>query len=378
MSLVVAAAALCRPGPGTDRGRGGPLTGGWVAVDGGHIVEVGSGDPPSGSVDVGGRLLAPGLVDVQCNGVGGDDFAVGDPEGWARAGRTLAEHGVTSYCATVVSTDRGRYGPLLAAAEALTAEDRPGTARCLGMHLEGPFLGDAPGAHDRDHISDVDLPWLDALLDRHPGLVRIVTLAPEADPTFAAVRSLSARGVTVALGHSLASYDVARAAVDAGASVATHLFNAMGPLGQREPGIAGVALDDERLTPTLIGDMVHVHPALVRLAFARRANVALVSDSVAVGGDVAARGGAAYRDDGTLAGATLLLDGAVAAVTRAGIAPARAIEAATWVPSELVARPDVGRLEPGARADLVALDPDTLSVERVWAGGEEVDARRRQ
>ena len=275
-----------------------------------------------------------------------------------------------------MSTRRDRYDELLAVAAQVCAEARPGTSHCLGVHLEGPFLGGAPGAHDPDVLSPVDLPWIEDLLARHPDVVCMVTLAPEADPDSAAIRRLSGAGITVALGHSDATYAAATTAADAGASAATHLFNAMGRLHQREPGLAGAALDDERLTPTLIADLVHVHPSLIRLAFARRPDLALVSDAVAVSGSMVERDGAAYLDDGTLAGATLLLDGGVAAAVRVGIATTRVIEAATMVPADLVGARDRGRLEAGARADLVALDPDVLEVRRVWAGGEEVAARQ--
>lgn len=370
MTDVLAAGAVCRPGAPV--GAGGALGPGWVAIAEGVIIDVGRDAPPRGATDLGACVLAPGYVDLQCNGVGSDDFADADRAGWRRAADTLAGHGVTSYCATLVSASLERYDVPLAVAAEMRDAPGPATSDCLGVHLEGPFLGGAPGAHDPSHLAPADASWLGDLLAHHPGLVRMVTLAPEADPSSATIRLLVAAGVTVALGHSTATYDLCRAAADAGATVATHLFNAMGALHQREPGLAGAALDDERLTPTLIADLVHVHPALVRLAFARRLDLALVSDSVATGGAVVARDGAAYRTDGTLAGATALLDDAVASAVRVGIAPARAIEAATRIPAALVGADDRGRLDPGARADIVALDPRSFGVRAVWAAGRPV------
>jgi len=379
VTLVLAASGLAHPGDrSTGRGDDHPglpsgFAPGWVAFDDATIVDIGFGDPPSGASDLGDSVLAPGYVDLQCNGVGGDDLASADVDGWERVASTLASHGVTSYCATFVSTSREHYDAAMGVAAEVLATETPTAgaigSQCLGVHLEGPFLGGAAGAHDPDHISPVDLQWIDSLLERWPAIVRMVTLAPEADPDSAAIQRLVASGITVALGHSTASYDAARAGVDAGATVVTHLFNAMGPLHQRDPGLAGVALDDERVTPTLIADLVHVHPALVRLAFARRPEVALVSDSVALGGPVAGRDGAAYLDDGTLAGATALLDDAVASAVRSGIEPARAIEAATSIPAALIGADDRGRLAPGARADLLALDPSSFAVRNVWSGG---------
>lgn len=374
MTDVLAAGAVCRPGG--PLGAGGALEPGWVAFAEGVIVDVGRGAPPRGATDLGACVLAPGYVDLQCNGVGSDDFADADRPGWRRAADTLAAHGVTSYCATLVSAGRERYDTPLAVATEMRAAPGAASSDCLGVHLEGPFLGGAPGAHDPGHLVPADPAWFGDLLANHPGLVRMVTLAPEADPSSAVIQLLAAAGVTVALGHSTATYDACRAAADAGATVATHLFNAMGSLHQREPGLAGAALDDERLTPTLIADLVHVHPALVRLAFARRPDLALVSDSVATGGTVFPRDGAAYRADGTLAGATALLDAAVAAAVRVGIAPARAIEAATRIPAELVGADDRGRLDPGARADVIALDPGSLGIRAVWAAGRPVHRQR--
>jgi N-acetylglucosamine-6-phosphate deacetylase len=243
------------------------------------------------------------------------------------------------------------------------------------VHLEGPFLGGAPGAHVVEHLRPVDLPWLHAVLERTPGLVRVVTLAPEADPDLRGVRMLRDAGVVVAIGHSTASYVDVRAAAAAGATVVTHLFNGMGPLNHREPGVAGAALDDPRLTPTLIADLVHVHPAALRLAIRAKRSVALVTDAVAVGagtiGEVAVheRDGAARLADGTLAGAIVAMDRAVANVVGLGFPLERAVELAATVPSEIIGCNGRGRIEPGRRADIVALDRATLSVQAVWIGG---------
>jgi N-acetylglucosamine-6-phosphate deacetylase len=149
----------------------------------------------------------------------------------------------------------------------------------------------------------------------------------------------------------------------------THLFNGMAPLHHREPGIVGAALDDDRLTPTVIADGIHVHPVALRLAFARRPDVAVVSDAVALGDGVVGRNGAAYLEDGTLAGTTTLLDGALGTLVHAGIAVERAVEAVTVAPASVLGLTDRGRISPGARADLVALDPTTFVPRAVWIDG---------
>ena len=240
----------------------------------------------------------------------------------------------------------------------------------VGVHLEGPFLGGAPGAHPVALVRPADCEWLRALLAAFPRLVTIVTLAPEADPGLAATRLLAEYGVTVALGHSTATYDEARAAGDAGARLVTHLFNGMGPLHHREPGLAGAALDDERLTPTLIPDLVHVHAAALRLAIRTKHSVALVTDRVATTGLSVTEDGAARLDDGTLAGSTLSMARAVQNTVGLGIPVERAVEMAATMPADALGLPDRGRIAAGMRADLVALDPSSLTVRAVWLGGE--------
>jgi N-acetylglucosamine-6-phosphate deacetylase len=362
MTTVLSSTGVCPPGPPTP---------GWLAVEDGRLVEVGRHAPPSGAEDWGDAILAPAYLDLQVNGVDDVDFATTDPAGWARAARTLTGHGVAGYLATLVSAPRDTYRGALGRVETVMAHPAGG-AVALGAHLEGPFLGAAPGAHPPELLGRLDPVWLDTLLDAHPGVVRMVTLAPEADPEGHGVTSLAERGVLVALGHSRVRDAEARAAADAGARVVTHVFNGMGPLHHREPGLAGAALDDERLTPTLIADLVHVHPTVVRLVFAASRAVAVVSDSVAVGGPVAAAGGAARLADGRLAGATVLLDDAVANVVSLGIPVERAVSAASTVPAALLGLPDRGRLVTGARADVVALDPATARLLAVWVGGERV------
>jgi N-acetylglucosamine-6-phosphate deacetylase len=360
VTRVVATAALCPPGPPQP---------GWVAIDEGVILDVGFGRGPAGAFDLGSGLLAPGFVDLQVNGVDDLHFAAADPDGWRRAGRGQAEHGVTAYCPTLVTAPLDDYPPALQRVRdaQLDARDRPLPA-IIGVHLEGPFLGGAPGAHPVSLLRTAYYKWLRDVLDDFPDLVTVVTLAPEADPDFAATRLLHERGVRVALGHSTATYEDALGAADAGARLVTHLFNGMGPLHHRAPGLAGAALDDERLTPTLIADLVHVHPAALRLAIQRKPNVALVTDRVATTG-THVTDGAARLADGTLLGSTLSMDQAVRNIVGLGVPVERALEMAATIPAQALGLTDRGRIAPGARADLVALDRGSLEVRAVWVAG---------
>ncbi len=368
MTLRLAArrVALDRDGP--------PLQDGWVEIDDGAFSQSGTGPPPRDALDLGDVVLAPGFVDLQVNGIGAVDLIDASPEGWAEVGRTLLRHGTTAYCPTFVTAPFDAYAPALrrAADAQRAASDADDQARILGVHLEGPFLGDRTGAHPSHLVRPVDVEWLRNLLAEVPRIIRMVTLAPEADPDGLAVRLLHESLVTVALGHSSATLDEALAARDAGASVVTHLFNAMAPLHHREPGLVGAALADHDLTATVIADLVHVHPLVLELLLG--SDVAIVSDAVSTRSPLVSRDGAAWMPDGTLAGATTLLDGALVNLVRVARWPLEeALDAVSSRPASLVdADWNRGGFRPRMRADLVALDPDTLAVQRVWIGGREV------
>lgn len=342
-----------------------------MEVDGETVVDV---VPARGRVP--DRTLVPGFVDLQVNGHDDVDVATATAGDWDRLDTLLLAQGVTAWCPTLTTAPLDAYGPPLdriGSAMARAGGDRPWM---VGIHLEGPFLGDRSGAHRPEWIRDADLEWLAAL----PTTVRVVTLAPERPGALEAVSQLAQQGVLVALGHSSAGHDEAVAAVDAGARVVTHLFNAMAPLHHRSPGLAGAALADDRLAVSVIADGVHLHPAALRLAFRAKGpgRVVLVTDAVAwrsgrvAGRDVAVRDGAPRLPDGTIAGSCLTMDGAVrTAATVAGVALADAVAAASTTPASLLGLEGRGRIETGATADLVALGPD-LAVEATWVAGRQV------
>ncbi|MDQ1520143.1 MAG: N-acetylglucosamine-6-phosphate deacetylase, partial [Actinomycetota bacterium] len=209
----------------------------WIEIDDGRVVDAGLGRP-AGARDLGDHFLAPGYVDLQVNGFGTTDFATASTDEAVALVEQLRSFGVTACCPTLVSAPLDSYAPAL---ERIAAAAQK-TDAIVGVHLEGPFLGGAPGAHDVSVLRPADVDWLRGLLTRFPGLIRVVTLAPEADPGYEATRLLVEHGVTVALGHSTTSYDEARAGADAGATLVTHLFNGMGPLHHRAPGLPGAAL----------------------------------------------------------------------------------------------------------------------------------------
>lgn len=334
---------------------------GAVVVDDGRIVDI---EPARGLHATPARILAPGFIDLQVNGVGPIDVASAEGDDWETLDALLLAQGVTTWCPTLVSAPLDRFAVPLERIAAAAARSN-GSVRPViaGAHLEGPFLGGAPGAHPLKFLQPPDLQWLEHL----PDIVRVVTLAPETASALDAIRLLSARGVLVSLGHSTATYEETLAAIDAGARLVTHCFNGMGALHHREPGLIGAALTDDRLAVSLITDLIHVHPAAVSLVFRAKSSqrVALVTDAVAWEGE----GDAPRLADGTLMGSTLTADAAIRnAVQRCGVSLVDAVRAASTTPADLLGLPDRGRIEPGARADLVALNPD-MTVDCTWVAG---------
>jgi N-acetylglucosamine-6-phosphate deacetylase len=367
------------------------LGAGWVRLDGPTVVEVGSGRPPSRpEVVLPTGVLAPGLVDAQVNGAFGVDLADADGDAWETVVRELPRTGVTAFVPTYITA---AVPELVAALERLRAlrprlAAVPHGARVLAPHLEGPFLSERRrGAHRADLLTDPEPAAIATLLAAAAGSddLGYVTLAPERAGAIAAIGRLTAHGVRVAIGHTDADEATVHAAADAGATLVTHLYNAQRPLRHRDPGVVGAALVDDRLTCGLIVDGHHVEPAAVRIAFAcKPGRVMLVTDAVAalgmpegryeLGGQevVVREGEPPRRPDGTIAGADGRLDDAVALAVAAGVRLQDAVEAATRVPAAAMGRPDLGRIAPGAPADLVWLDTDghhPLRARATWIAG---------
>jgi N-acetylglucosamine-6-phosphate deacetylase len=360
-----------------------PLGPACVAVRDGVVVGIAPGEAygdlaPDVVLPTG--VLAPGLVDLQINGCFGVDFVAADEAGWAEAARRLPETGVTAFLPTFITAPVPDLVDALRRTAALPAL---AGARVLGVHVEGPFLSRRRhGAHDPELFRHPTPEAVDALVGAAPGLLRVHTLAPELPGGLAAVRRLTEAGVLVSAGHSDATAAQAEAAADAGVRLVTHLFNAMRPLHHREPGLVGQALADPRLACGLIADLHHVAAPVCGLAFAAAAGrVVLVTDAVAaagmppgtyhLGGQQVSVDplGLPRRADGTLAGSGLRLDAAVANVVAAGVDLRSAVDAATRLPADLLGRPDLGRIAPGAAADLIWLGDD-LSTRATWIAGE--------
>ncbi|MEO3822195.1 N-acetylglucosamine-6-phosphate deacetylase [Actinomadura sp. B10D3] len=356
---------------------------GYVRVEGGVIAEAGEGPPPGApDTELPDGLLAPGLVDLQVNGFFGHDMADADESGWHTVVSRLPETGVTAFLPTFITA------PVAAQAEALrrTRDLLPGLppgTRVLGVHLEGPFLSEKrKGAHNAAHLTDPAPEAIRTLLET--GLVKLVTLAPERDGALDAIRTLTEAGVLVSVGHSDATAAQVSAAAGAGARKVTHIFNAQSGVHHRDPGVAVQALVDDRLSPGLILDLHHVSAPVAELVFrAAAGRVVLVTDAASAAGmppgtyDLGGEPitmpeeGPPLRADGTIAGSGLRLDEAVGNAIGLGIGEAAAVDAATRVPADLIGRPDLGRIAPGAAADLVWLGPDHRA-RTTWVNGQNV------
>ncbi|GGO74457.1 N-acetylglucosamine-6-phosphate deacetylase [Nonomuraea cavernae] len=371
MSLTLADARIVTPEGAHD---------GWLTIEDGRITHVGRGSAPRAGHSLGGRHVVPGFVDLHNHGGAGGSFPTGDHDG-ARAAVALHErHGTTTMVASLVT---GAIDELTTAAASLAELCDEGLF--AGLHFEGPYIAAARcGAHNPALLREPSPGEFARLVKAGRGHVRMLTLAPELPGALDTIRAAAAEGVIAALGHTSATYEQTLAGIEAGATVATHLYNAMVPLGHRDPGPIAALLQDERVTVELINDGVHVHPAMLRLAYdvAGPARTALVTDAMAATGmgdgdyvlgsmRVNVAGGVArLAEGGSIAGSTLTMDVAFRrAVQEVGLSLPEAVEIASRTPARVLGIADrVGSIAVGKSADLVVLT-DELEVAGVMRRG---------
>jgi len=365
----------------------GPLDG-YLTIAGDRIHRVGpASDAPASAIDLGTRVLVPGFVDMHNHGGGG---------AWVTSGRTcdirraLDAHLTSGTTGIVVSLMSRPFDELVdqlhAVAEVASLDEY--NDRVLGVHLEGPFLSpERSGAQPKRHFAMPDVANVRRLLDVAPGLVRMVTLAPELAGAWELIDVLRSEGVVVALGHSAASAEEAVAAYRRGATVATHLWNGMAPIQSRAPGLAGASIANPNVVLELVADGVHIHETNIRMVFdaASADRVAFVTDAAAVAGlpageyevhssRIAVRDAAFDAETDELLGSTMTM--AVAfrrAVREYGLDLAQAATSTSSTPARAIGvRSDRGAIEAGMLADLVVLDSSSLTVEAVVASGDVV------
>nr|WP_260327323.1 N-acetylglucosamine-6-phosphate deacetylase [Streptomyces sp. TLI_185] len=344
----------------------GTVNDGRVIVDGTRIA--GAAPENAESVDVSGHWLVPGFVDIHNHGGGGASFTSGTVEDVLKGIHTHRLHGTTTLVASTVTNDMDSLAQRAGLLSELAEQ-----GDIAGIHFEGPFISPCrKGAHSEKLLRDPDPAEVRKLIDAARGKAKMVTLATELPGGIDSVRLLAEHGVIAAIGHTDATYEQTVAAIDAGATVATHLFNAMPQIGHRAPGPITALLEDDRITVELINDGTHLHPAALQLAFhhAGAARVALITDAMDAAGFGDGRyllgplevevteGVARLVEGGSIAGSTLTLDRAFQrAVTVDGLPVEDVVTAISANPARLLGMYDrIGSLEPGKDADLVLLD----------------------
>ena len=401
MIIVLAGAALVLPDRVVERGT--------LVIRDGRIeaVEDRVVDGPSGAtrIDCSGQLIVPGFIDVHVHGVEGIDVLDGGAA-VASIARRLPKFGVTAFCPTSVACDPTSLADLLVAVGQARSTHEPRSARVLPAHLESNFINPAwNGAQPRRCLrlppqrsevrseksevrsekleGDYDARDILAVIAAHRSATGIITLAPELPGGMDLVRAFVAAGHRVSIGHTGASYDEARAAIEAGANHATHLFNRMSPITSRSPGVVGAVLESEAVAAEIICDGFHVHLALVSLAVRMKSTrrIMAITDGTAGSGlpvgsrtrlgaqQITVTERTAELDDGTLAGSILTMDAAFRTlVTRVGVSLPDAVQMCSTTPASELGLVEVGSIAEGLTADLVVLGVG-LAVKQTYLSG---------
>lgn len=355
---------------------------GSFRVENGVFADILDTVPPEDGVELGGATVIPGLVDIHTHGNSGADFSDGDCEGLKTMAAYSAKNGVTSFAPTSMTLPYETLARAFAAGRRLADERPAGCARLMGVHMEGPFFSEKKkGAQNAAYLRLPDAAAFAALQAGCGDLVRIVDVAAELPGAEAFVREAS-KSCVVSLAHTDADYEAACRAFDAGARHVTHLFNAMPPLHHRKPGVIGAAAERENVVVELIGDGLHIHPSVIRLAFRLFPDrLCVISDSLRccgmpdgeyeLGGQpVWLKGRLAALADGTIAGSASNLYDCLLTVVGCGVPVEAAVRAVTLLPARELGREDViGSIAPGKYADFVVCNPD-LSRRAVYLGGE--------
>lgn len=372
-----------------------------VVIEDGKIAALGSREeiavpPGAREYDAGDHTLIPGFVDIHIHGAGARDVMEATPEALATVSKTAARHGTTSLVATTVTASAeaicrslegiARYIQSPSNQEPSSSNSDSNSndaqAQMLGIHLEGPFISSVRrGVHPAESLVCPSVATLNRFLSAADGCVRILTLAPELPGALEVIDVARAAGLTIAMGHTDATYAQACAGIEHGVRHAVHVFNAMRPFSHRETGVLGAALTDPAITAEVIADGVHVDDPALRLLLAAKGfgHIVLVSDGTAATGmpdgtyhlgpfEFTVSGGICRNTEGRLAGSTLTLDRAVRHMVSLGVPLREAVQMATLNPARRLGLANKGRLAPGADADLVLLSED-LAIAGVVSGG---------
>ena len=358
---------------------------GAFEVKDGLFAQVLPENVPADAIDLKGATVIPGLVEVHSHGNSGADFSDGDYEGLKKMARYYAQCGATSFAPASMTLPYDVLAKAFATAKQLREEKPEGCSRIMGIQMEGPYFSyKKRGAQNADYLKEPDFEGFQKLYEDCGGLVRIVDIAPEL-PGAAEFVARAKELCTVSIAHTDSDYDHAKAAVDAGVTHLTHLYNAMPGIHHRNPGVIPAAVENANVQAELICDGYHIHPASVRLAFTMFKNrMVLVSDSGRCAGmpegtkfelggqDAWLRDGVAKLADGTIACSASNMWTCLCNVLAWGIPEAEAVRAATYTPAKALGALDkIGSIEKGKYADFVITNAD-YTQKRVFIGGVEV------
>lgn len=353
-----------------------------IRIRRGRIAEIGS-FPEEKGVDLNGKYLFPGFVESHFHGACGETFQEIDRKGIEKIAAYEAAHGITTIIPTISGAPEAVMDSSVEAVGKVMREGNTGGAVIRGIHVEGPFLSVAcRGAHREEDLRKPSIERWNQLQELSGGCLRSITLAPELDGAMELIRYLNEQGITVQMGHSAADYETTERAVDAGATVSTHTFNAMVSLHHRAPGILGAVLTDDRVTCEMIGDLTHVQGPVLLIIYRCKGpdRITLVSDSMYAAGmpegtyDLegrirTVRGNVAYLPNGTISGSVCCILDGVRNLVKWGVPLEHAVKAASWNPSRALRLSDrIGSIAVGKEADLVVMD-DALQVSATYIGG---------
>ena len=358
---------------------------GGCAVEDGKFCKV-LEQPVEDATDLGGAYVIPGLIDIHTHGNSGADFSDGNYDDDVKMAGYLAKNGITSFAPATMTLPYEVIGEALAAGLKLKKDHPDNTARLLGVQMEGPFFSEKKkGAQNGDYLKLPDYEAFKKLFDESEGLIAVADLAPELEGSIDFIKKAK-NDCTVSIAHTDANYEEAKAAIEAGATHVTHLYNAMPPIHHRKPGVIGAASENEKVKAEIICDGIHVHPASVRMAFklfgAER--MCLISDALRccgmpdgeymLGGQkVWLKDNVARLEDDTIAGSATNLYLCMKNTIEFGIPKEDAVRAATWNPAqEIHQEKEVGSIANGKLADFVICDEE-LNLKEVYIGGVLVD-----
>lgn len=358
---------------------------GSFTVENGKFGEIFEGLNSLDAVNLQGALVLPGLIDVHNHGNSNADFSDGSYEGLKKMAAYLGKNGITSFAPASMTLPYDVLEKAFVTAKQLHEEKPAGSSKLMGIEMEGPYFCEKKkGAQNGAYLQNPDIEGFKRLYEISGGLIRIVDLAPELPGSVEFVREAS-KLCTVSIAHTDASYDDAKAAIDAGVTHLTHLYNAMPPIHHRNPGVIAAAVENPKVRAELICDGIHVHPASIRLAFAMfgAKRMVLISDALRCcgmpdgkyelgGQDVFLKGKTCTLENGTLAGSVTNLFDCMKNAVEYGIPLEDAVRAASYNPAcALGVEDEVGSIRAGKCADFIICD-ENLNRKAVYIDGQKV------